>query len=273
MSCKNDGRLCNLYLPPNSDASCESGQICETSGVVLLVYFCTVKSEICWSDYADLIAVSSAVDSTIESRSRIELIIAFSGVMALCELDRRECRGALYNRGETRTDPVRPLTRWPLSTLSWIISSSMRDISSTDFRFLSTLRTGSPLLGASRAIGLNTGGLNVRVSRGDSGFPIDSRELGGLALPASLSWTRGAFMSFRSEDELSGVSSFRGALPLSLLLPAMVLDRTADLSALTVLWRSAMMASFSSSCLPTSSDSCGARLNPIEVREWLDRRA
>lgn len=63
---------------------------------------------------------------------------------------RLECRRDDPDRGGTRTDPDFPLMSCPLSTLSWIISSSIFDISSTDLR----RKSGWPFCGDNSAMGL-----------------------------------------------------------------------------------------------------------------------
>ena len=147
-------------------------------------------------------------------------------------------------RGGTLTDPDFPLIRCPLSTLSWIISSSILDISSTDF----LLKSGTPLRGESSPTG-------VIADVGDLG-------------PATLSWFDVALLPevllrcpisdlliLNSADDDSGVSSAISRL------------RTAERKAATVRSRSMILASLSSSFFIMSSPSPGPLLNAIETRE------
>jgi hypothetical protein len=79
------------------------------------------------------------VTSTTESRSRKEATkVPIAGPPVKLALEvLRECR-CEDDRDGTRADADRPLVNFPFSTLSRIISSSIFDISSTVFFFLST---------------------------------------------------------------------------------------------------------------------------------------
>src|SRR5207302_908242 len=94
-----------------------------------------------------------ATAESLSRRDAIVEVVASPGAAAPAAADdgRRECR----RDAATRTEPVLPLTRWPLSTLSWIISSSILDISSTLFRFFSAFFCGeSNVTGVTGVIGV-----------------------------------------------------------------------------------------------------------------------